>query len=52
MITTSTAPAASSLTGTVALVRFALRRDRIRLAVWISVLTLMMIYAPNAIKLA
>ncbi|AKK29079.1 ABC transporter permease [Mycobacterium sp. EPa45] len=50
MIATASAP--SSLTGTVALVRFALRRDRIRLTVWVSVLTLMMIYAPNAIKLA
>ena len=52
MIATATAPASSSLTGTVTLVRFALRRDRIRLAVWVSVLTLMMVYAPNAIKLA
>ncbi|NTY59956.1 ABC transporter permease [Mycolicibacterium sphagni] len=52
MTTTATAPATSSLTGTATLVRFALRRDRIRLAVWVSVLTLMMVYAPNAIKLA
>ncbi|MBB3753135.1 ABC-2 type transport system permease protein [Mycolicibacterium sp. BK634] len=49
---TTIAPASSPLTGTVALVRFALRRDRIRLAVWMSSLTLMMVYAPNAIKLA
>ncbi|MCB0945702.1 MAG: ABC transporter, partial [Mycobacterium sp.] len=35
-----------------ALIRFALRRDRTRLLVWISMLTLMMVYAPNAIKLA
>ena len=39
MSATATAPATSSLTGPVALVRFALRRDRIRLSVWISVLT-------------
>ncbi|WP_059017286.1 hypothetical protein [Mycobacterium sp. M26] len=45
-------PAASPLTGTGALVRFALRRDRVRLSVWISALTLMMVYAPNGIKLA
>ena len=44
--------AASPFTGLSALVRFALRRDRTRLAVWISMLTLMMVYAPNAIKLA
>lgn len=50
MIATAVAP--SSLTGTTALVRFALRRDRIRLTVWVSILTLMMVYAPNAIKLA
>ena len=34
------------------LLRLALRRDRVRLSVWIAVLTLMMVYAPNAIKLA
>jgi ABC-2 type transport system permease protein len=44
--------ARSSLAGIVALVRFALHRDRIRLAVWISALTLMMVYAPNGVKLA
>ena len=33
-------------------VRLALRRDRVRLSVWIAMLTLMMVYAPNAIKLA
>ncbi|KAA0107666.1 ABC transporter permease [Mycolicibacterium sp. P1-5] len=48
----ATASTLSSLTGTGALVRFALRRDRFRLTVWVSTLTLMMIYAPNAIKLA
>ncbi len=46
------AAAASPLTGLAALVRFAIRRDRVRLSVWISVLTLMMVYAPNGIKLA
>ena len=44
--------AGSPYTGVVSLLRLALRRDRIRLTVWISVLTLMMVYAPNAIKLA
>ncbi|OMC37765.1 ABC transporter [Mycobacterium sp. GA-1841] len=42
----------SSLTGTVTLLRLALRRDRVRLGVWIAVLTLMMVYAPSAIRLA
>ena len=42
----------SPFTGVASLLRLALRRDRIRLAVWIAVLTLMMVYAPNAIKLA
>ncbi|MBI3691550.1 MAG: ABC transporter, partial [Mycolicibacterium aromaticivorans] len=50
MIATAAAP--TRLTGTGTLVRFALRRDRIRLTAWISALTLMMVYAPNAIKLA
>ncbi|AQT79076.1 ABC transporter [Mycolicibacterium litorale] len=45
-------PASSSLTGVTALVRFAVRRDRIRLTVWVAALTLMMVYAPNGIKLA
>ncbi|MBV8349977.1 MAG: ABC transporter, partial [Mycolicibacterium sp.] len=40
------------MTGLGPLLAFAARRDRIRLAVWIWVLTLMMVYAPNAIKLA
>ena len=39
-------------TGTASLLRLALRRDRIRLSVWVAALTLMMVYAPNAIKLA
>lgn len=45
-------PATSPFTGVFDLVRLALRRDRIRLSVWIATLTLMMVYAPNAIKLA
>ncbi len=43
---------ASPFTGVARLVRLALRRDRVRLSVWIAALTLMMVYAPNAIKLA
>jgi ABC-2 type transport system permease protein len=43
---------ASPFTGVASLVRLALRRDRLRLSVWIAALTLMMVYAPNAIKLA
>ena len=43
---------ASPFTGVGSLVRLALRRDRIRLSVWIAALTLMMVYAPNAVKLA
>ncbi|MGO4444184.1 ABC transporter permease [Mycobacterium sp. 2YAF39] len=39
-------------TGTRSLLRLALRRDRIRLSVWVAILTLMMVYAPNAIRLA
>ena len=39
-------------TGTLRLLRLALRRDRIRLSVWGAALTLMMVYAPNAIRLA
>ena len=45
-------PTASPFTGVGALVRLALRRDRVRLSVWVASLTLMMVYAPNAIKLA
>lgn len=45
-------PTASPLTGVGSLIRLALRRDRIRLSVWVAMLTLMMVYAPNAIKLA
>ncbi len=42
----------SPFTGVVGLVRLALRRDRVRLSVWVAILTLMMVYAPNAVKLA
>jgi ABC-2 type transport system permease protein len=42
----------SPFTGVPSLLRLALRRDRVRLSVWIAVLTLMMVYAPNAVKLA
>ncbi len=45
-------PSGSAWTGTSRLLLLALRRDRVRLSVWIAVLTLMMVYAPNAIKLA
>jgi ABC-2 type transport system permease protein len=46
------AQSGSPFTGVPGLLRLALRRDRIRLSVWIALLTLMMVYAPNAIKLA
>jgi ABC-2 type transport system permease protein len=61
MTTTTVAPRAgrheaaqsgSPFTGVPSLLRLALRRDRVRLSVWIAVLTLMMVYAPNAVKLA
>jgi ABC-2 type transport system permease protein len=42
----------SPFTGVPSLLRLALRIDRVRLSVWIALLTLMMAYAPNAIKLA
>lgn len=42
----------SLLAGTPTLLRLALRRDRVRLSVWIAALTLMMVYAPNAVRLA
>jgi len=44
--------AAGLWTGTLSLLRLALRRDRVRLSIWLAALTLMMVYAPNAIKLA
>jgi ABC-2 type transport system permease protein len=46
------APRASRFTGVGSLIRLALRRDRVRLSIWIAAITLMMVYAPNAIKLA
>jgi ABC-2 type transport system permease protein len=45
-------PSGSPVTGVPSLLRLALRRDRVRLSVWIACLTLMMVYAPNAVKLA
>jgi ABC-2 type transport system permease protein len=42
----------SAVTGVPTLLALAVRRDRVRLAVWIWLLTLMMVYAPNAVKLA
>jgi ABC-2 type transport system permease protein len=45
-------PRSSSLTGLPSLLALAVRRDRVRLSVWLSVLTLMMVYAPNTMKLA
>jgi ABC-2 type transport system permease protein len=41
-----------SYTGVGALLGLAARRDRTRLGIWIAALTAMMVYAPNAIKLA
>lgn len=45
-------PADTSFAGLGPLIRFALRSDRIRLSVWVAVLTLTMVYAPNAVRLA
>ncbi|GAC1400902.1 MAG: ABC transporter [Mycobacterium sp.] len=45
-------PSGSPFAGVPSLLRLALRRDRVRLSVWIACLTLMMVYAPNAVKLA
>ncbi|BCI54580.1 ABC transporter [Mycolicibacterium litorale] len=52
MSTVAPARTGSPYTGVAELIRLALRRDRVRLSVWIAVLTLMMVYAPNAVKLA
>ncbi|MGW0159031.1 ABC transporter permease [Mycobacterium sp. NPDC003323] len=41
----------SALTGTATLLRLALRRDRIRLAVWIAVLTATLAYTPGALAM-
>ncbi len=46
------AAAGSPWTGVGSLIMLALRRDRVRLSVWIAILTLMMVYAPSAIKMA
>ncbi|RDH77881.1 ABC transporter [Mycolicibacterium moriokaense] len=46
------APPASRFTGVGSLIRLALRRDRVRLSIWIAALTSMMVYTPNAIRLA
>ena len=45
-------PSASPWTGTGHLIRLALRRDRLRLSIWVAALTLMMAYAPGAVRLA
>jgi ABC-2 type transport system permease protein len=45
-------PAGSPWTGTGHLIRLALHRDRVRLSIWVGALTLTMVYAPNAIRLA
>jgi ABC-2 type transport system permease protein len=42
----------SAWTGTLRLIALALRRDRVRLSIWITLLTLLMVYAPSAIRLA
>lgn len=46
------APSASPWTGTGRLIRLALRRDRVRLSIWVAALTLTMAYAPETIRLA
>lgn len=57
MTTTTVAPAqlrrsaATAWTGTFELLRLALRRDRIRLSVWLAALTALMAYAPAAVEL-
>lgn len=43
---------ATQTAGVGLLVRLALRRDRVRLTVWVAALTVMMVYAPNAVRLA
>ncbi|OBC05057.1 ABC transporter [Mycobacterium sp. 852013-50091_SCH5140682] len=52
MTTAPALAARSSFAGTAALLRLAVRRDRVRLSVWIVIVTMMMVYAPTAIKLA
>lgn len=43
---------ATAWTGTADLLRLAFHRDRVRLSVWVAVLTMLMAYAPAAIELA
>lgn len=43
---------ATPWTGTATLLRLALRRDRIRLTVWLGLLTLLMAYTPGALEMA
>jgi ABC-2 type transport system permease protein len=45
-------PQSSAVTGLGSLLALALRRDRIRLTIWVGVLTLLMAYTPNTLKLA
>ncbi|ULE31493.1 ABC transporter permease [Mycobacterium sp. IDR2000157661] len=45
-------PVGSPWTATADLLRFAVRRDRIRLGIWIVALTSLMFYTPSALKLA
>lgn len=57
MVTTGTMPVPrrareSVFTGLAGLIRFALRRDRIRLSVWVAALTGLMAYAPYSLELA
>ena len=42
----------SPVAGVGTLLALAVRRDRVRLSIWVASLTLMMVYAPNAVKLA
>ncbi len=42
----------TALTGTATLLRLAVRRDRIRLTVWIALLTMLMAYTPGALEAA
>lgn len=42
----------TAVTGAGTLLRLAIRRDRTRATIWITALTILMVYAPNAIRLA
>lgn len=44
--------AESPFTGAASLLRLALRRDRVRLTVWLTLLTAMMAYTPGALEMA